>query len=105
GIKKPRGGSAREPGVRRIYCRCTAIEKLGESAKLFGPHHAAAVNSMVSAVRPGPNAMAHPRAPADTFSRSMDSSTNMTVGEDMLPKSLNTAREVASVVSLRSNAP
>ena len=47
---------------------------------------------MVSATRPGPNDMAQPLVPG-AASRMIRSSTNITVPDDMLPKSFSTDRE------------
>jgi hypothetical protein len=57
-------------------------ERVGERGH---PGHHTALNNMVSAVSPGPNAIAQPRAPAAGFCRIIASSTNSTVGDDMLP--------------------
>ena len=67
------------------------------------PTHAAMRNRIVSATRPGPNAMAQPLVPG-AASRISRSSTNITVPDDMLPKSLSTPRETASAVGGNSRA-
>jgi hypothetical protein len=51
---------------------------------------------MVSAVKPGPNAMPQPRRSDGAFS--ISSITNMKVADDMFPYRRNTSRDFASAV-------
>ena len=60
------------------------------------------VNSMVSAVSPGPNDMPQPSKPPGFFS--ISSITNMTVGEDMLPYRRSTSRDGLSAAGSRFSA-
>src|SRR5262245_2865693 len=75
-----------------------SLEMAREGHDRFTPLVQAArpvLNNMVSAMRPGPKAMPQPAALRSPEASNL-SSTNMTVADDMLPKSRSTPREVAS---------
>src|SRR5438552_15295924 len=78
------------------------IKNFRDEAAVGERGHATVLNSMVSAVSPGPNDMPQPSKPPGFFS--ISSITNMTVGDDILPYRRSTSRDGSSAAGSRSSA-
>src|SRR3546814_20075282 len=79
------------------------VHQFGGGAALGERHQgirSAPRNTMVSAVSPGPNAIATPDCPGRAFFISAPS-TKMTLAEDMFPSRRRTSRDAASAVGGR----